>query len=110
VLETADRESIQLIVGIPVDRRVAGIQVPSPCISATLDRRPDVGVRAAIVERPISIAVAGQQTAVKNNHFIPFAFLERKVKVRFLAKRREDYWTGNGSLAFAVTKDNSGQL
>ena len=110
VLDTADRKAVELTECIPADRGVARKQVPTPRRSTALKRRPNVGVRAAIVERAISIAVAGQKTAVKNNHFVLSAFLGRKIEIRYLAPRREDYWTGYGALAFAVTKGNSGQF
>ena len=57
VLEATNREAIQLTVGVPVDRGEARIQGASPGITITLKRRPDVGVRAAIVEQTISIAI-----------------------------------------------------
>jgi len=58
VLEAADRKAVCLIVGVAVDRRVAGIQFAVPSVRARWKRRPNVGVARQIVERPIGIAVA----------------------------------------------------
>jgi len=63
VLEAANRKAVCLIVGIPVDRRVARIQVAFPGISARLKRGPQVRVRAAIVEGTRGIPVAGKKSA-----------------------------------------------
>ena len=60
VLNTADRKPVGLIVCVPVDCSVARIQVSSPRIRPTLQRRPEVGVRRTIVKRPISITVASK--------------------------------------------------
>jgi len=58
VFETPHRKPVRLGIGVPVDRGVRRIQVPVPSISTTLGRRPDVGVRGAIGETTIGIAVA----------------------------------------------------
>ena len=50
VLEAADRKAVRLSVSIPVDRGVARVQIAIPGISTTLRRRPEVRVRASIVE------------------------------------------------------------
>jgi hypothetical protein len=59
VLETAHRKAVRLIVRVTVDLCVARLQVTFPSRAATLHRRPKVRVRAEIVERTISVAVAG---------------------------------------------------
>lgn len=64
ILETTHRKPVRLGIGVPVDRGIGGIQVPVPGIGTRLERRPEVGVRRAIVERAIGIAVTSQGGAV----------------------------------------------
>lgn len=44
VSKAADGKAVILRIGIPVDSRVASVQVPVPSIRITLSRRPEVRV------------------------------------------------------------------
>ncbi len=59
VLETPHRKPVRLGIGVTVNRGVSGIEIAVPCTRARGRRRPKVGVRPAIVETSIGIAVTG---------------------------------------------------
>ena len=59
VLDAPHRKAARLRTGVPIDRGIAGIQIPKPRSRPTLRRRPEVGVRATIDERAVRVAVAG---------------------------------------------------
>ena len=61
VLHATHRKAVGLIVSVPVDRGVAGVQVTVPSGTAGHKGRPQVRVGALIVERTIGIAVASEE-------------------------------------------------
>jgi hypothetical protein len=60
VLEAANRKSVLLIIRVPVDLGIISVQVAPPSVGrAILAGRPEVRVRASIVERAFVVPVAG---------------------------------------------------
>jgi hypothetical protein len=71
ILEATDTKSVRLIILIPVNSSVRGIQIPSPSIATRNRRRPEVRVRTEIGKGAISIAVTGKLLTVANYSIYP---------------------------------------